>query len=129
MWFPPIQPSAVAGRSIWLRAYFLGSGAIVENGQVITGPLFRDGAELFMLRSKNEGDMSALEFHPVRPDEVFGLTAPGLPEAPIAPDAAQARLDLQAAPEPEAPPKPSALDRVKNVIGWPGPVPVDSDTL
>lgn len=121
MWFPPIQPALVVERSIWIVGTFVGVGAVVRDGVVIPGPIFRAGRELFMIESRNEGDMAAMKFVALAEGEAFGLTAPDVPGVGyVAPDLS--------APAPESR-FGGMIERLQQKFARPTAVPPDSEVL
>ena len=60
MFFPKMRPAEIAGQSLKLAATFLGVAMVAVDGAVFSGPLFRDGAKVFVLHAEQEGDGNAI---------------------------------------------------------------------
>lgn len=60
MFFPKMRPADIAGQSLKLAATFLGVAMVTVDGAVFSGPLFRDGAKVFVLHAEQEGDGNAI---------------------------------------------------------------------
>lgn len=84
MWFPPIQPSHVVGRKIWLHAHFLGVARLKDQPEV-SGLAFLAGREAFLLIGGNVEGMGSLQFEPVPLDGLILQNGAGVDPAPDSP--------------------------------------------
>jgi len=56
MFFPKLSPGQMVGQSLDIAATFLGVSMVQIGDAVFAGPLFRDGQNVFLLHSDQQGD-------------------------------------------------------------------------